>query len=650
MGRAPAEVSLSPRMALVLAAWFGLAGGYLDLGAVLARRELFFPNSYYAYGRFFPWTIPTVILAVMMVPGLVVAVVNRWRPGTVSPRGAAGLFATLGVWDVLLRLALYPAATLLLAAGISRWVSLPVKAGPAAFLDFTRRSLPALLGLLVLLAALSTGRQAVLEARASATLPPAPVGAGNAIVIVLDAVRAQSLSLYGYPRATTPKLARWAEKGVRFDWAVAPAVWTFPSHSSFFTGRWTYQIDTQFRHVLDAPTPTLAEYLAARGYLTAGFVANTTYCSYETKLDRGFVHYEDYPLTAWAALWTTGLGYRLIMDLGLPRDPYQQKWIRYQGRDAAAINRAFLDWLARRPADRPFFAFLNYFDAHEPFVLPEGHPAHFGLQPATAADQRLLLNYWYLDKRALRPRDVELVRDRHDDCIAFLDRQIDALLCELDRRGLMRNTTIIITSDHGEALGEHGLFNHGYSLYRPEVRVPLMILAPTVPAGWVVAEPVSLRDLPATVVDLLGLADRSPLPGRSLAAHWRPAGGPDPPMTSPALSEAVVPTVVPPSYGWGKTQRGFAMSLVAGDWHYLRDSLGGEELYHLRDDPGERKNLIQTETAAPMLRRLRGALLQVLSDDPVPGGAEADYLKRYRLRLESQIGDSPVAPIARTAR
>ena len=92
-----------------------------------------------------------------------------------------------------------------------------------------------------------------------------------------------------------------------------------------------------------------------------------------------------------------------------------------------------------------------------------------------------------------------------------------------------KNTLVIITSDHGEEFGEHGVFDHGYSLYLDEVHVPLVILAATAPAGRVVAEPVSLRDLPATVVDLLGLAADSPFPGRSLAAHWRvPPGAPAP--------------------------------------------------------------------------------------------------------------------------
>src|SRR5262249_61756073 len=91
-----------------------------------------------------------------------------------------------------------------------------------------------------------------------------------------------------------------------------------------------------------------------------------------------------------------------------------------------------------------------------------------------------------------------------------------------DRRGVLRDTVVIITSDHGEEFGERGVFNHGYSLYLDEVHVPLVILAPGAPAGRAVAEPVSLRDLPATVVDLLGLAGASPLPRRALAAHRHP--------------------------------------------------------------------------------------------------------------------------------
>ena len=114
------------------------------------------------------------------------------------------------------------------------------------------------------------------------------------MLIVWDTVRAYSISSYGYSRDTTPNLTRWAQNGVQFSHALAPAPWTYPSHTCFFTGRWPFPADSQWKFTLDTPAPTLAEYLASRGYQTAGFAANTNCCSYESGLARGFAHFEDY--------------------------------------------------------------------------------------------------------------------------------------------------------------------------------------------------------------------------------------------------------------------------------------------------------------------------------------------------------------------
>ena len=130
-----------------------------------------------------------------------------------------------------------------------------------------------------------------------------------------------------------------------------------------------------------------------------------------------------------------------------------------------------------------------------------------------------------------------MARDCYDACIAYLDEQLGRLLGELGRRGLLAETDVIITSDHGEAFGDHGIMGHSYSVNLDEIGVPLVILSPGAPPGQVLS-PVSLRDLPATVVDRLGLAEGSPFPGRSLAAYWRSSRGPMPEeITTPAFSE-----------------------------------------------------------------------------------------------------------------
>ena len=630
------DAFLAPRSAVWLAAWFGLVGGYVDLILMILRRKIF--GYYYLQGREFYWTVPLAGLALVMVPGLLTALVNRLRPGCVSHRAAAWLFMTVALWGALLRLPLQGGASLLLAAGIGRWASRAAVAVTPRRSRLARISLMGLVGVTAMVALSTTGRHALNGYRAGTGLPAPPAGANNVLLIILDTVRAESLSLYGYARNTSPNLARWARKGVRFDWAIAPAPWSFPSHASFFTGQWPYKLGAQERTILDAPYPTLAEVLTARGYLTAGFVANTTYCSHETRLDRGFAHYEDYPMSSRSLLASSAPGRWIATKALDPRDPYGLKWTRFQSRDANGINAAFLGWLSRREkGGRPFFAFLNYFDAHEPFVLPDGHPAQFGSRPRSHRDDEFLSNYWQLDKHALPERDATLARDSYDECIAYLDRQIGVLLDELDRRGTLRNTLVVITSDHGEEFGEHGIFDHGASLYLGEIRVPLLILGPGAPAGVTVSEPVSLRDLPATVVDQLGLSAGSPFPGRSLSDFWRTSAETLPANATPALSEGSFPIEFDPRHGRGPSQRGFTFSLVEKGRHYLRDGGMTEGLYELREDPTEVYNQRGAPERMGELDGSRRALLKALIDDPGGSGAGKDYLVLYRRLLEAQI-------------
>ena len=135
-----------------------------------------------------------------------------------------------------------------------------------------------------------------------------PANSPNVLLIVLDTVRADHLSLYGYERPTTPNLERLAKRGIRFDNARATAPWTLPSHASMFTGHWPHELGAKWMTPLRGNLPTLAEYLGAHGYATAGFVANVVYCSQETGLARGFTHYEDYVLEKLAPLRTSDPG------------------------------------------------------------------------------------------------------------------------------------------------------------------------------------------------------------------------------------------------------------------------------------------------------------------------------------------------------
>jgi arylsulfatase A-like enzyme len=503
-------------------------------------------------------------------------------------------------------------------------------------------SVPGLLGLVLVVAAFVLGGDRLKQWQEAAR--PLPVaGSPNVLLIILDTVRADHLSLYGYRRATSPTLERLAKRGTRFDEARATAPWTLPSHASLFTGRWPHELHVKWRTPLRGNFPTLAEYLGSRGYATAGFVANTRYCSYDTGLDRGFTHYEDYDLDLkrlgplrmallaerpWDWVSKLALSLSRSVDTGRfrPRVESALRWLLATGRkDAASINHAVLDWLSHRQEPRrPFFVFLNYFDAHSPYLPPEGTPFRFGLTPRTQADFILLAELWtMIDKLSLAPRYRLLAQDSYDNCIAYLDERLGELFDELQRRGVLDRTLVILTSDHGEELGEHGLFDHGESLYRPEARVPLLVVWPgprRLPG--VVRETVSLRDLPATIVDLVGLAAGSPFPGRSLAGLGR-----DPPPRadlgvrdlSGALAELADPNPIRPSRGRSPATRGPLISLAEGDYVYIRnDGDGREQLFNERDDPDELFNRAGVEAMQPILQRLRQNLDRMRASSPPP--------------------------------
>ena len=627
----PAPPRLGSLDVLALSVWCGLAGGLLEVGARVIRKTFFSPDWFCWMSRHFVWLIPLTDLIVFAVLGVLLAVAaTLWprRGRWIAPR----LIVVLTVLPVLIVLipGIYPSAWFLVALGAAARLAPVLERNAARCRRGMLATSPALVAAVVLLAGWRLGGPWLAERREAAR--PMPAGdPPNVILITLDTVRADHLSLHGYERPTSPILEVLARSGIRFDAARAASPWTLPSHATLFTGAWPHQLGVAWNRPLDETYPTLAGLLGSRGYATAAFVANTHYCSYETGLLRGFAHSEDYVLpyllpfrTSWlfdrAVGDLTSLGEYLgqAFDVG-PLRPLYDSWLTPYTldewrKDAGSINRAFLDWLGRRPQPaRPFFAFLNYYDAHSPYVLPTAAGYRFGLAPRRASDFLFLTSQWTsVNRLTLRPAYRKLAEDSYDNCIAFLDEQVGVLVRELGRSGVLDHTWLIVTADHGEGMGEHGLFDHGESLYAQEIHVPLVIVPPAGRrAARNVREPVSLRDLPATILDVVGLAGRSSFPGRSLAPLWRDrASGSNPTAeTGPVLSELPSPSPGDPNRGRSPARKGPLVAIAEGDFVYIRN-MGdrAEELYNEREDPGETRDLGHDPASRPTLERLRSAL------------------------------------------
>jgi arylsulfatase A-like enzyme len=188
----------------------------------------------------------------------------------------------------------------------------------------------------------------------------------------------------------------------------------------------------------------------------------------------------------------------------------------------------------------------------------------------------------------------------YDGALAWLDSVLEELFDSLESRGLLENSVLIVTSDHGEAFGEHGRLGHGANVYHELIHVPLIIsFGDRTPAGRRIADEVTLADLPATILDLIDI-EKHEVPGQSLATAWDPANPRVP--TSPIIAYE---------------NTGSAMgSLILSGWHYIRATNGREELFDLDSDPGEQRDLAPDTTFAVRLAQMRVAMDSVLTISP----------------------------------
>ena len=213
---------------------------------------------------------------------------------------------------------------------------------------------------------------------------------------------------------------------------------------------------------------------------------------------------------------------------------------------------------------------------------------------------------WPYLPEGISPDERVLARGFYDRCVAYLDEQVGRLFDELSTRGLLENTVVVITSDHGELFGEHGFLQHKNSVYHDEIHVPLLVIDPRrVPAGLSIPAPVSLRDLAATVVDVAGVTGKSPFPGRSLARFWKPGTA-----TEPASAEVVIADSVTKLGSHTHPTDESSLALYADDMVYIRDVRGREELYNIAEDPEEVHDLSGSASARDILERLRTTLQQ----------------------------------------
>jgi choline-sulfatase len=414
--------------------------------------------------------------------------------------------------------------------------------------------------------------------RSAAVLRGAPV-----VLIVVDTLRADHLEPWGYERATSPHLANWSESGRVYERALATSPWTLPSVASILTGALPSRhragnvplVDGRKPGLIHDPsllTPlasdvtTLAESFRAQGYATGAVVTNS-FLADEFGVRRGFDHYDYVPAFA------------------------------KQSRRAGSSVDSALAWVEEQ-GDGPFFLMLHLFDPHLGYDAPPPVRGRF-----TNEFQGGRYTLPFIGEKGLgfgliplEERDEQFVRAAYDEEIAWVDSQIERLRQGLARAGLLDAALVILTSDHGEELFDHGSFEHGHSMFLEVLHVPLIVWGPGIVAGrehtWV-----SIADVAPTVREALGLPVQPDTAGRSL---WSNLSQGQALENVPVYAEFNV---------YGPRQRTML------HWpdkltHIVEHDV--TLLYDLSADPAERESLAETlpEKAGALLARLDAVLAE----------------------------------------
>jgi arylsulfatase A-like enzyme len=384
----------------------------------------------------------------------------------------------------------------------------------------------------------------------------------NLILIVVDTLRADHLACYGYHRETSPSIDALAARGIRFQSCFSQAPWTIPSFTTVMSGIYPeahrvvsspWNIPNANTIVFNDNVPVLAELLQASGYQTIAFDNLHQMASHPKWFVRGFDHY-----------------------INLTRRP----GLFHHHVRASEVQKAVESWLSSC-FDLPVFIFLHYWEPHLPYNQEPPYDSWFRAEIDAAAVPALGGEYvprWgYVDE--LTPRALEAISS-YDGEIRYLDGYIERLLVSLEQHGILQNSVVVFSADHGESMVEHGILFDHQDLYEPTVHVPLIVTDSSAnsPRGLVVPDLVEHVDLVPTLLDFLDVPLPPGLNGRSLKSVIT-GRGPAP------LGRAVHAT---------QDGRHPSRMLRTQDWKAIRRFRGIEpavELYDLRTDPYELVNV-----------------------------------------------------------
>ena len=390
--------------------------------------------------------------------------------------------------------------------------------------------------------------------------PPEPVGP-DVIVVLLDVLRADHLSVYGYGRETSPKIDAFAQDAVIFDQAISQSTFTKTSVASIFSARYPFRhgvyegslSDTESNitsDVLPESLPTLAEAFRDGGYTTAAWVQNDQLRSY--------------------------MGFQQGFDL------YHER----VGKANDIVN-AFLSW-QRKKRRGSFFAYLHILDIHGPYTPPPPYDTKFGTYSDTYEVQ---MPRWRTYRREVArgevvpsEADIEQLKALYDGEIAAVDAAVGRLFDELRSRGLYEDSIIVVTSDHGDGFYDHGYVGHSTTPYEELIRVPLLIKLPGNRfAGTRVADVQPLVDLAPTLLELAGAPAMADTDGVSQVSRLRGAGRAGGEDRAPADTEDRV--VV--------SEFKECVALRDERWKYMRCGDEAPGLFDLHRDPGEKDNVLE---------------------------------------------------------